>query len=154
MLLLCAHVVKHSFDRLIRMVDVAECCRRLSLDADALAEQARAEGTTDALYYGLAASAARAGAPVERLLARLTPRHRPWVERAFGEVLEGRASPFFAERLLLSQLDGWSKRLAAMKELFWTPEQRARLRSGSTSGRLVAVPGRVADLARRALAGH
>jgi len=152
-LLLCAHLVKHSFDRLIRMVDVAECCRRLRLDADALADQARAEGTADALYYGLAASAARAAAPAERLLARLSPRRRPRVERAFAEVLAGRPSPFFAERLLLSQLDGWPERLAAVKELFWTPEQRARLRFGSTSGRLVAVPERVVTLARRALAG-
>jgi len=153
-LLLCAHLVKHSFDRLIRMVDVAECCRRFPLDADALAEQARAEGTADALYYGLAASAARAAAPAEPVLARLHPPRRPWVERAFEEVLEGRPSPFFAERLLLSQLDGWPKRLAAVKELFWTPEHRARVRIGSTSSRLVAVPERVLTLARRGLAGH
>jgi hypothetical protein len=148
-LLLCVHLVKHSFDRLIRMVDIAECCRKFRLDAARLVEQAANDGTADAAYYGLAASAARAGAPAGALLARMEPHKRLWIDRAFEGVLRGGSSPFFAERLLLSQLTGWGDRLLAVKELLWTPEERARLSAESTSARLVAVPHRVATLARR-----
>jgi hypothetical protein len=152
-LLLSTHLVKHSFDRLIRMVDIAECWRQTPPDAEAVEERARREGTADAVYYALTAARARLDAPVPRgLLARLEPPRRRWVDRAFTEVLRGRPpGVFFAERLLLSQLGSWRERLTAVGEMLWTPEHQAKTASESIAGKIVAAPERVVDVARRAL---
>jgi hypothetical protein len=152
-LLLSAHLVKHSFDRLIRMVDLAECWRQLSPDPEVVGRRARREGTADAVYYALAAARTRLGAPVPPgLLVRLEPPRRRWIDRDFTEVLHGRPPrPFFAERLLLSQLGSWRQRLTAVGEMLWTPEHQSRTTTESMARRFVTAPERVVDVARRAL---
>jgi hypothetical protein len=155
-ILLSTHLVKHSFDRLIRMVDIAECWRQLSPDPEIVEDRARREGTADAVYYALAAARSRLDAPAPgNLLARLEPPRRRWVDRAFGEVLRGRPpGAYFAERLLLSQLGSWRERLTAVGEMLWTPEHQTRMASESIARRFVAAPERVVDVARRALTRH
>jgi hypothetical protein len=155
-ILLSTHLVKHSFDRLIRMVDIAECWRQLSPDPEVVEDRARREGTADAVYYALAAARARIDAPAPgNLLARLEPPRRRWVDRAFGQVLRGRPpGAYFAERLLLSQLGNWTERLIAVREMLWTPEHQTKTASESIARRVVAAPERVADVARRALTRH
>jgi len=68
LLMLSVHAVKHSFDRLIRLVDIAELWKSASWDQDRLRGRAEAEGSLDALYYALAAaeSPARPRHPVNR----------------------------------------------------------------------------------------
>jgi hypothetical protein len=155
-LLLSTHLIKHSFDRLIRMVDIAECWRQTPPDAAEVEALARREGTADAVYYALTATRARLDAPIPRgLLARLEPPRRRWVDGAFAEVLRGGApGAFFAERLLLSQLGTWRERLTAVGEMLWTPEHRSATASASAPRRLVAGPERVVTVARRALTRH
>jgi hypothetical protein len=152
-LLLSTHLVKHSFDRLIRMVDIAECWRQTPPDPEVVESRARREGTADAVYYALTAARTRLGAPVPPgLLVRLEPPRRRWIDRAFNEVLHGRRPrPFFAERLLLSQLRSWRERLTAVGEMLWTPEHQSRISTESMARRFVAAPERMVDVARRAL---
>jgi len=155
-ILLSIHLVKHSFDRLIRMVDIAECWRQSSPDPEVVEDRARREGTADAVYYALAAARARLDAPAPgNLLTRLEPPRRRWVDRAFGEVLRGRPpGAYFAERLLLSQLRSWRERLTAVREMLWTPEHQTKTASGSATRRFAAAPERVVDVARRAFTRH
>jgi len=153
LLLLAAHLVKHAFDRLIRLVDVAECWRAGGFEPRELVRQAHSEGTADALFYALAAARTRLGAEVStQLLERLAPGRRPVVDRAFGRVLAGRPSPYFGEWLLLAQLPGLRAQMRAAGEMLQPKEIRERSRSrGSSWGTLL--PLRIARLAARGAIG-
>ncbi len=148
LLILCAHTVKHSFDRLIRLVDIAEAWRELRSDPATLASQALEEGTSDALYYSLMAARARLGASVlDQLLEQIPPPGRSFADRLFEAYLQGGSCPLFSEWLLLSQLEGVGARSMALWEMISPPGERADGSAGWTTGRLAAASSRAARLA-------
>jgi len=129
-LLLAAHAAKHSFDKLIRLVDLAECWNAGGFRPEDLERRARLEGTADALFYALAAARRRVGAEIpESFIGGLRPAPRPAVDRAFARILDGLPSPFFAEWLLLAQLRGLRPRVRAAAQMLWPREMRERARS-------------------------
>jgi hypothetical protein len=172
LLILCAHTVKHSFDRLIRLVDIAECWQARAWDLGALREQAIEEGTADALYFGLTAARARLGAgipsgllaplrPFAGKLLETRPQHRriarpsivigPLGDRLFEAYLEGARCPFLAEWLLLGRLRGWRTRARAVREMLFPPDVQA-LPGTSTTPRVLSAIARAARLAAGAAA--
>jgi len=152
MLMLSTHVVKHSFDRLIRLVDISELWQQHPLDTERLRVQAESEGSRDALYYALAATQARLdpGIP-DALLVALRPAPRMWVDRLFTSVLQGKPAPYFAEWLLLAQLDGTISRIRALGEICLTPEESAASTSSSSLGKAAIITRRLFRHAGRAL---
>ena len=151
-LMLSTHVVKHSFDRLIRLVDIGELWQQSPLDTDRLLAQAESEGSRDALYYALAATQARLdpGIP-QAFLEALRPVPRLWLDRLFTSVLQGKQAPYFAEWLLLAQLDGTIARIRAMGEICLTPEESAASTSSSSLGKAATITRRLFRHAGRAL---
>jgi hypothetical protein len=151
---LAAHTVKHSFDRLIRLVDLAECWRVGGFDTHELIARARGEGTAEALFYALAVARSRLDAEIPILVLEwLDPGRRPAVDRAFRRILSGRPAPHFSERLLLAQLPGFRERAVAAREMLWPAELLDRTESRGW-WRRAALPVRLVGLAARGAAGQ
>lgn len=150
LLTVSAHLVKHSFDRLIRLVDVAECWRAGGFDPEDLLRRARGEGTAEALYYASAAAFVLLDAEIPLgWLAHAHPTRRPIVERGFRRVLAGRPAPFFEELLALSRLGGLLPRAHAIWQMLWPAELQSRARALPVRSRLAFAPARLGWIAGR-----
>jgi len=153
-LLLAAHAAKHSFDKLIRLVDLAECWRAGGFDTSEIEKRARREGTTDVLYYALTAARQLVGAEIpESFTERLRAVRRPWTDRVFARVLQARASDHFAECLLLEQLPGARARLVAVIQMIWPREIRERARARGKLFLAIWYPRRALEIVARVSAG-
>lgn len=129
MLLLGVHAVKHSFDRLIRLVDVAECWRAGGFDLETLAERGREEGSADFLYYSLTAACRRLGAPIPgEFLERIRPGRRRFVDSAVQRYIAGNRVNYLPEWLLLYQVKGVGNKARTLWELLSPREEISRIR--------------------------
>jgi hypothetical protein len=147
---LAAGLVKRSFDRLVRLVDLAECWRAGGYRLEDLERQAFREGTTELLYYALRAARERLGAPVpESFLGRLRPPPRRLVDRSLRLYLEGRPARHFPEWLLLHQVEGFGPRVRALRDLLASRDEIASLRAAGGLRGAAAIPLRLAGLAAR-----
>jgi hypothetical protein len=154
LLLLSAHAVKHSFDRLIRLVDLAECWRTGGFDPEILATRAAGEGSTDLLYYALTAARHRLGVGVPvRYLRRLRPQRHRVVDRAVARYLAGSHVPNLAELILLTRIRGGFRKMQALWEMFWPAQEVGRARSHGRIHAAVMLPVRAVRTVGKALSG-
>ena len=116
---LCFHAMKHSFERLIWLWDIALLARRIEArgDWDAVLAGARRWRLERPCYYALAYAAHHLDAPVpDPVLAELAPR-MDWRERAlFARVMAHEVVPFLAERLFARMMPDARTRLAFWRE--------------------------------------
>jgi hypothetical protein len=154
LLCLSAHAIKHSFDKLIRLVDIAECWKKGDVDKDVLADRAETEGSADALFYALAAAKLRLGADVPAsFLARIDPGKRRMVDWSFRRIMDGHPAPYFAEWVLLSQLQGVRTRSAAVRDMLWPAELKSRTSARGLVFALAWTPFRLMSMTTKAIAG-
>ncbi len=116
---LCFHAMKHSFERLIWLWDIALLVRRVDAagEWDAVLARARGLRLERPCFYALAWVRAHLGAPVpEACLAALRPR-MDWRERAlFSRVMAHEVVPFLAERLFARMMPDVRARLDFWRE--------------------------------------
>jgi hypothetical protein len=145
LLLLAVHVVKHSFDRLIRIADLAHflAARAGAIDADALAARAEASRTTRIVAWGLRA-AAPLGTPLPLPFAvcRGTRLEEHLVRRAAAL----RPLPYCGEILMALAAPGLRARATFLLDALWPRGETP----AAALGRTIAFPGRAAGLVKDA----
>ena len=145
LLLLAIHLVKHSFDRLVRIADLAHFLfhRRGDLDWTLLARRAQAWGSARVIGWALEA-AAMLGVSV-RPFGLSTDRGESALERyLIGRVLALRPLPGTGEFLMALTAPTLRTRLLFLLDALWPESERPR---GALT-RASALPQRVFDLAR------
>ena len=142
LLLLAIHVVKHSFDRLIRIADVAHLLARPEGGAIRDAARRRAEGSAGRrILDWVIVAAAPLGLPTPPALHAT---HAPGRIESFlmRRVVELRPLPYAGEILMSLALSGWTARLRFLCDALFPTEQapRATRRSRfALSDRTVAI---------------
>lgn len=142
LLLMVIHLVKHSFDRLIRVADIAHLLTstEVTLDWEAIRRRVRDDGMRRILGWGLAA-AGRLGAPSP---PDLMPAGRAGRIESFlmRRALAQRPVPWCGEALMALAVPTWRKRVPFVLD--------ALLPSGECAeggrGRVSAIPRRSAEL--------
>jgi hypothetical protein len=148
LLLLALHLVKHSFDPLIRLADVAHFVyqKRGSLDWDLLFHRARVCGGSRVLGWTLRALPL-VGVAVRALDVPALEEEDGWLERCLmRRVLDARPLPYTGEALMTLSAPGLAARLRFLLDAFWPAGERPRGAWRTTA----ALPGRVVQLTRGA----
>ncbi|MGH9750842.1 MAG: nucleotidyltransferase family protein [Candidatus Polarisedimenticolia bacterium] len=145
LLLLAVHVVKHSFDRLIRIADLAHrlAAPGTAIDPEALAARAAASRTTRIVAWAL-----RAAAP---LGAPLPPPFAGCRGSRLEELLVRRAAalhplPYCGEILMALAAPGLRARATFLLDALWPRGETPT----AALGRTIAFPGRAAGLVKDA----
>jgi hypothetical protein len=146
---LCFHAMKHSFERLIWLWDIALLARRVEKREawPEVLEGARRWRLERPCFYALAYARAHLGAPVpEAVLEVLRPR-MGWRERAlFGRVMAHETVPFLAERLFARMMPDARSRAAFWWETIVPREDvRRQIAGGEGCGRCRFIRKRLAQ---------
>lgn len=151
-LLLALHALKHSFRRLVWMVDMAELIRSQGemFPWAPLLERAQRFGLCRPTYYALLYLHECLGVTVPpEVLLRLRPPYNWWERRVLGALLNGRGTEGMAELLYMASITKWSSRLRFLWEtLFLDPEVRPQLAEFSSRAGFVFYPARLHQIIR------
>jgi hypothetical protein len=116
---LCFHAMKHSFERLVWLWDIALLARKVQEQHqwDAVLEGVREYRLERPCFYALSYAHAHLGAPVpEDMLEQIRPA-MDWRERAlFSRFMHHESIPFLAERLFARMMPDFRHRLAFWRE--------------------------------------
>lgn len=144
LLLLAIHLIKHSFDRLIRIADLSHFVfhRRGVLDWGLLERRAEACGASRLLGWGLQA-AGILGVGVRALDRPVTEADGPLERHLMARALALRPLPYSGEILMMLAARGFGNRVRFLLDALW-PAGEARPHGWK---RARALPRRVFDLA-------
>jgi hypothetical protein len=145
LLLLAIHLVKHSFDRLVRVADVAHFVHRLraSLDWSLLFRRAEACGAVRLVGWAIEAAAVLGAAL--RAVDLPAPAHRGPLERLLmARVLDVRPLPYTGEALMAMAAPTLQGGLLFLLDALWPAGERPDRAWRATA----ALPRRVFDLAK------
>ncbi len=146
LVLMAIHLVKHSFDRLIRVADIAHllCSSEATLDWETIRSRARHFGVRRVLGWALAA-AARLGAPSP---PDLMPAPRAGRVESFlmRRALALRPVPWCGEVLMALAVPTWNRRMLFVLDALLPSGECA----GSGWGRVSAIPRRSTELMQQA----
>ena len=144
LLLLALHLVKHSFDRLVRVADVAHFVygKRASLDWGLLFRRAEACGATRILGWALQA-AALLGVSVRAVDLPAVEDDGPLARHLMSRVLQLRPIPYTGEVLMVLAAPTLSNRVLFLLDALWPAGERPEGAWRKTA----ALPRRVFDLA-------
>jgi len=130
---LCFHAMKHSFERLIWLWDIALLARKVQEQRqwDAVLEGIREYRLERPCFYALSYARAHLDAPVpEYLLEKIRPVMN-WREHAlFTRFMHHEIIPFLAERLFARMMPDFSHRLAFWRETIVPREEVRRQIAG------------------------
>jgi len=145
LLLLAIHLVKHSFDRLVRVADVAHFLyqRRGDLDWDLLFRRARSCGASRILGWTLQALALL-GFAVRAVDVPALEDDGPLARFLMQRVLDSRPLPYTGEALVTLAAPTLRLRLLFLFDAFWPVSERPQGAWHATA----ALPRRVVDLAK------
>jgi hypothetical protein len=145
LLLLAVHLVKHSFDRLVRVADVAHLVhqKRAVLDWGLLFRRARACGAVRLLGWALEA-AALLGVAVRAVDLPAAEDDGPLERLLMSRVLDLRPLPYTGEALMALAAPTLRARLLFLLDALWPAGERP---DGAWSA-TAALPRRVLDLAK------
>jgi len=148
LLLLAIHVVKHSFDRLIRIADVAHLLAlpEGAVQGEAALRRAELSGGRRILHWVFAA-AGTLGAPLSREL-RAAPEAGPIDSIIMRRIVRLRTFPYAGEILMTLAIPGWGGRLRFLIDALFPslPAPRPSWRQA------VVLPARTAGIVRQAAA--
>jgi len=145
LLLLAVHLVKHSFDRLVRLADVAHFVhqRRGDLDWDLLFLRARSCHASPILGWTLQ-SLPLLGVAVRAVDVPAIEDDGPLERFLMRRVLDSRTLPYTGEALMALAAPNLRLRLLFLFDAFWPATERPQGAWHTTA----ALPGRVLDLAK------
>lgn len=119
---LCFHVMKHSFERLVWLYDIALLVHKIEERGEwERVEQGILEYRLQRpCFYALSYVKEHMGAPVPDALLRTIRPQMGWVERRlFRRHMNHRIIPYLAERLIARMQPDFSHRIAFWKEVIW-----------------------------------
>jgi hypothetical protein len=132
---LCFHAMKHSFENLLWLWDIALMARRIEAEGlwDDLLESIREYRLERPCFYALAYAGAHLAAPIpEHLLAAIRPRMGGRERHLFERFMRHEAVPFLAERLFARMMPNGFRRA-----MFWCetviPRREVRQQVSDTS---------------------
>jgi hypothetical protein len=145
LLLLAIHLVKHSFDRLVRVADLAHFVhrRRASLDWVLLCRRAEACGAERILGWALEA-AALLGVGLRAVDLPAAFNRGPLERLLMSRVYDVRPLPYTGEALMMMAAPTLRARLLFLLDAFWPAGERPPRAWRATT----ALPRRVLDLAK------
>jgi len=128
---LCFHALKHSFERLVWLWDIALAARHIEKHSlwDAVQAKAEAHRLTRPLFYALSYAKAHLDAPAPAaLLDAIRPAMGRGERRLFSRVMAHEVPPFLAERVFSRMQPSLGARIEFWRETIWPSyEVRAQI---------------------------
>ncbi|RME83977.1 MAG: hypothetical protein D6771_05110, partial [Zetaproteobacteria bacterium] len=150
---LCFHALKHSFERLVWLWDIALAARAMDEDRwQAFLAFVRAMRLERPCFYALSYAQAHLAAPVpDAVLGEIRPRMGRIEARLFARVMRHDVPPFLAERVFSRMQPGLAAKIAFWRETIWPAyEVRAQI-AGSGCVKCNFIRKRLKQAARWAL---
>ena len=131
---LCFHALKHSFDRLIWLYDIALLSNQVSTQGqwDEVLQGIKEYGLQRPCYYALSHAKVNLGATIpNELLEAIRPDMGFVEQRLFQRHMNHEVIPYLAERLFARMLPSWKHRLNFWRETIYPKEEvRAQIAGG------------------------